>query len=553
MSADSHTAVLNSFVLDKAQRFEHSLRQGLGQMTRIEKWMTLIGVSLATSIGLGTEVAINVILPDMKGNVAASQDQISWVIIVYSAAFFAILPLTDWFARKLGHRNYLVASLFLYSTGALGCFLSHSIWELLAARVVMGVGGGAFLVRALISLYRLYDERHRFFALFTFATFVTSSRALFPVLFGAVTDYRTWNIAFLVLVPLALLAAALLYLGLPQRLEFAPHPPRADAIGATLIVVGLVAFQVVMSRGEQDMWLQSNLIRFMAIVCLVCLAAFVWWDTRPANSNPLLNLRLLAAERDLASGIALALILGALLAAGLYLLPQYLREVQGYSATKVSWFFCVDGFATLCGIVTAAKLTPKITARVVLLSGLCMNVGANLLFVSELTVGTPAHDLYAILLLHGISLGMLLLGTTNVLLGHEHFRFIGFGMTIYFSFRQLGGALGVAATVALVDIRETLHSSRLFDTANRLNPIARRVLSHLGLLLHAKGLPTNIAHGGSFRLFQGLVLRQTALLSFIDVFWCLALLGAAGIVLTLVFANRRHGRTAPVPSVYQYY
>ncbi|HET7214119.1 MAG TPA: MFS transporter [Terriglobia bacterium] len=515
--------------------------------------MIVLGVSLATGIELGTQVAVNIILVDMKGNIAASQDQISWVIIVYSAAFFSVLPLTDWFARRLSHRKYLVASLLLYATGAFGCFSSHSLSELLVARAIMGLGGGAFLVRGLITLFKFYDPQHRRIALMTFALFVTSSRALMPVLFGAVTDMGRWNLAFLVLVPLALIAAAFLYISLPRGIESEVRAPSVDPLGTACLVTGLIALQVVMSRGEQDMWFQSRLICLMAVLCILSLAAFIWSDMRPDNPNPLLNLRVLLADSALTSGIGVAIILGALLAAGLYLLPLFLRGIQGYSATQTAWFFCVDGISTLLGILMAIRLMPKLTPRGVVLLGLCMNVAANSLLVFMLTPDTPALDLCAILVLHGVSLGILLPSVTNMLLGHAHFRYIAFGMTIYYTFRQLGGSIGVAVTVALLDIRETFHSSRLLDTANRLNPTVSDVVRHLGFRLHAQGLPSNLAHEGAFRLFQLMVAKQTALLAFIDVFWGLALLGLVAIVIVLVLARRGMTKAVPVSGIPQHY
>lgn len=264
--------------------------------------MIVVGLGIASFVELGARTAVNIILVDMKGNVAASQDQISWVVIVYLAAFLAVLPLSGWLASRSGHRNYLVFSLLFYAAGALGCFLSGTLGELLAARAVMGAGGGAFLVRSLVTLFRLHEGRHRLPTLLTFAAFVASSRALVPVVFAVVTDWDRWNLAFLILVPLALLAAAILYLFIPAHLELAPETPPTNFLATSLAIVGLITLQIAISRGEQDMWLQSSLIRWMFVVCFVCLGVFVWWDTRLDNPNPILNLRLLLAETMLASG-----------------------------------------------------------------------------------------------------------------------------------------------------------------------------------------------------------------------------------------------------------
>jgi MFS transporter, DHA2 family, multidrug resistance protein len=540
MSASASLDFLNPALSERTRQFEIALANGLARLTELDKWMIVVGLGIASFVELGARTAVNIILVDMKGNVAASQDQVSWVVIVYLAAFLAVLPLSEWLASRFGHRNYLVFSLLLYAAGALGCFLSGTLGELLAARAVMGAGGGAFLVRSLVTLFRLHEGRRRLPTLITFAAFVASSRGLVSVVFAVVTDWGRWNLAFLILVPAALLAAAILYLFIPAHLELAPNPPTTDFLATTLAIVGLIALQIAISRGERDMWLQSSLIRWMFVVCFVCLGVFVWWDTRRDNPNPILNLRLLLGEPMLASGVGLAVIFGAILATGLYVLPQYLRGIQSYSATQTSLFFCVDASTFFIGIVCAAFALPKLNLRLIVLIGLAISACVNLLFVYELTPDTPGFVLCAILLLHGLSLGILLPGVTNLLLGRTSFRLIDFGMTIYFFFRQLGSAIGVAATVALIDIRETLHSSRLLATANRLSPSVDRLVGHLTLLLHSRDLPSNVAAAGSYQLFRGSVVQQTTLLAFIDVFWCLALLAVAGILLVLMLQWRDH-------------
>ena len=540
MSASARADFLNPALSERARQFELALANGLARLTELDKWMIVVGVSIASFVELGARTAVNIILVDMKGNVAASQDQVSWVVIVYLAAFLAVLPLSGWLASRFGHRNYLVVSLLLYAAGALGCFFSGTLGELLAARAVMGVGGGAFLVRSLVTLFRLHEGRRRLPTLLTFAAFVASSRAFVPVVFAVVTDSGRWNLAFLILVPPTLVAAAILYLFVPAHLELAPEPPPTNFLATTLAVVGLIALQIAISRGEQDMWLQSSLIRWLFAICLVCLGVFVWWDTRLDNPNPILNLRLLRDEPMLASGVGLALIFGAMLAAGLYVLPQYLRAIQNYSATQTSLFFCVDASTFFVGIVSAAFALSKLNLRLIVLVGLAIAACANLLFVYELTSDTPTFALCLILLLHGLSLGILLPGVTNLLLGRTSFRLIDFGMTIYFFFRQLGAAIGVAATVALIDIRETLHSSRLLDTANRLSPSVDNAVRHLTLLLHSRNLPPNVAAAGAYQLFRGSVVQQTTLLAFIDMFWCLAFLAVAGFLLVLTLGWRDH-------------
>jgi DHA2 family multidrug resistance protein len=534
MSADSLSEVLNPSVVAEGELFDSGIRRTLSRLTKIERWMIVVGLGLAAATELGTTIAINVILTDMKGNVAASQDEISWVVTVYGAAFLCAVPLSTWFARRLGTRNYLVLSLLLYGGGALGCFLSQTLPALLVSRIVMGIGGGAFLVRAMTAITQLHAPNERGPALLLFALIVNSSRAIMPVLFGIVTDNTRWNIAFLAIVPLTLVAAGLLYKVIPRRLEFEPDPPPIDLISTGLIVAGLTAFQVAMSRGEQDMWLESPLICSMLVIAGVSLVVFVWRDTRQENANPVLNLRLLWREPSLASGTLLAVIFGVLLSASLFVLPQYLRGVQDYNATQTALFFCVDAIAMYVGLAFGANFAPKLSPQVVVLLGLSIFVIANHLLTLHLTPDTPALNLYLIVVLHGASLGMQVPAVSGILLGKSTPRYLAFDMAIYYHLRGVGSVLGVSAAAAMLDIRESVHSSRLLDMAGRLNPDVQRLVTGLGHALHGRGLPATTANLGSYQIFQGLVARQTLTLAYIDIFWCFQLLALAGILLVLV-------------------
>jgi DHA2 family multidrug resistance protein len=541
MSADAVSGVLHPNIVAEGELFDTGIKQTLSRLTKFNRWMILVGVALAAALELGTQIAINIILTDMKGNVAASQDEISWIVTAYGAAFLAILPLTTWFVRRLGHRNYLVLSLLVYGAGAFGCFLSETLPELLMARIITGIGGGAFLVRALTAVNRLYAHQERVQAFAVLGGIVNLSRAFMPVLFGFVTDNGRWNFAFLALVPLTLLAASLLYIFIPRHLEFEPEPPPIDFVATTLIVAGLTGFQIAMTRGEQDMWLESPFIRLMLLIAVVCLALFVWWDSRRENPNPILNLRLLKQEKALASGLWLALIFGALLSASLFVLPLYLRGIQDYDVIQTAFFFSVDAIATYAGLVFGAKFAPKLSPPVVILMGLSIFAIANHILILQLTPDTPALNLYLILVAHGASLGMMVPSVSGMLMGRSAPRNLAFDMAIYYLFRGLGSTLGVSSASALLDIRLTHHSSRLLDVANRLSPATDRTLAHLGHGLYAKGLPLHSAQAGSYQIFQGLVAKQSATLAYIDIFWYFqwVALGAIAMVLVMWLSGRR--------------
>jgi EmrB/QacA subfamily drug resistance transporter len=482
----------------------------------------------------GTSVAINVILPDMQGNVGATADQISWAITIYSTAFLCSLPLSPSLARRFGHRNHLLLSIALYALGSLGCFLSHELWTLLSSRAVMGIGGGALLVRSQTTIYQLAQGRERGKYSLLFGTFVLVAKTLMPAVFGMVTDWITWNAAFLTIIPLALASAVLIYIFMPGSMYFEAEPPPLNFAGIGFLLGGATAFQIIASRGEQDDWFGSLHLRIAFVIGLFAVAGFVWCESNLNNSHPILNLRLIVTRRALAAGLGIAVVFGAMLGGGLYVLPQYLRTIQTYSASQTGGFFFVDGLASLAGFYIMLKLLPRIDVFYRDLAALTLFIIGNFAFVTVLTGDTPGAVICVVLILHGVSTTMLLPGVSQLILPQFDLRFISFGTAIYYFFRNLGTSIGVSAALALIDSRQTLHSSRLLDTANRIDPRVTRSTQLFGGLLHRYGLAVNTSSLGADQLFSGLVNSQARLLAFIDVFWALQILGLAGVVLLFI-------------------
>lgn len=526
--------MINSEVLESADRFETALQESIKSLSPLTKVMIVIGLGLATCMEVGTTTAVNVILPDMQGNVGATADQISWVITIYSTAFLCSLPLSPWLARRFGHRNHILLSIALYVLGALGCFSSHDLWMLLFSRAVMGFGGGGLLVRSLVTIYQLVQGKSRAKYFLLFATVLQSLRALMPVIFGLATDWITWNVAFLAVIPIGIASAGIIYVFMPRGIAFEALPGRPDVPGIAFLVAGITAFQIVASRGEQDDWFGSLHIRVALLVGIFALTAFTLRDIDLDNPNPFLNLRLIVTQSSLFAGLGIAVVFGAMLSGGLYVLPQYLRTIQTYSSTQTGLFYLVDCLASLLGYYLMMMLSPRIGVFPSNLAALILFIMGNFGFVHVLTGDTPGATVSIFLVCHGVSTGMLIPGIGMLILPEIDLRFISSGAAIYLFFRSLGASIGVSAVLVLLDVRQTLHSSRLLDIANRLNPKLAQTLTAFTGLVRSRGMAINSSSVGAVQLFSGWVNTQARLLSFIDVFWALQILGLVGIVLLLI-------------------
>jgi DHA2 family multidrug resistance protein len=517
----------------------------LNQMTAVQKWMVLWAVILAASVEVGMRFGVNILLVDMEGNVAASQDDISWVVTVYGAGFIFGLATSAGLVRYLGPRNHFGLMLALFGAGTLGCFVSHELWQLLTARAIQGLAGGTFIVRGQVLIYTMFQGRERAARSLMFGVVIQTFRALMPVGMAAVTDASSWNYAFLLALPFILLAGGMICIFLPQHGGSPEHEPNAPSL--LLLLAGLSSLQIGLSRGERNLWFESPFIVLMFLTAVLCVVLWTWWDSRPYNLEPILHLRWLVSQPTLTASFLEALVVGAALATGLYVLPQYLRSVQTYSATQTGLFFLVDALATGLALVVATKfLMAKVGPRGVLAAGFLFFSLAALGFVYGLTLTTPGQPLALLLVVHGLGLGWLVAGLTNLAMTGVEPAYVSEADTWFRLVRQIGANLGVTAAAVLLDWRQTLHSSRLLDVANRLDPKTHAAVNHYAEIVAQRAGPESAPVAGGYQLFKNAIIQQARLLAYVDICWCLAVLGLVGLVVALV---KRQYLTASVTEV----
>src|SRR5579862_2672112 len=177
------------------------------QLSHRRRMAILLSVGMVTAIEISNRLSINVFLPDLQGNVGASADEISWVIILYNVGYLCSMALAAWMTRVIGTRRHLLISIAVYSTGSMGCVTAHTLHQLLISRLIMGFGGGAFLVRVVILSGMLFPGREKLAAVTRLYLLISFFEVLYPVSTGWITDLVRWNYAFLIDFPFLALGA----------------------------------------------------------------------------------------------------------------------------------------------------------------------------------------------------------------------------------------------------------------------------------------------------------------------------------------------------------
>jgi MFS family permease len=178
-----------------------------------------------------------------------------------------------------------------------------------------------------------------------------------PILFNGRNCTCGANYALLLDFPVLLGAILLLrWLHPPGHFRGSRRVEKGDFWGAGFLIVAFVALQISTSRGERDLWFESPFLTTFFVLSLLGFALFLWWDSRPDNGTPVLHLRHVFQLPPLRNAVLSATIVGAILGAGLYVMPPYLRTVQDYSAMQTGEFFSLFGI----GYGTGAVLTLRV-------------------------------------------------------------------------------------------------------------------------------------------------------------------------------------------------
>jgi EmrB/QacA subfamily drug resistance transporter len=512
------------------ERFLGSILSTLSYGRRMAMLLT---VGMVAAIEISNRLSINVFLPDMQGNVGASSDEISWVIILYNVGYLCSIALAYWMTRVIGTRRHLLLSIAIYATGAMGCVLSTgSLTQLLVSRLIMGFGGGAFLVRVVILAGVLFPGKERMAAVTRLYLVLAVFEVPYPVVMGWVTDTFHWNYAFLVDFPFLAIGAFLIWKIVPPgRLFQRRKESHVDVSGAVLLIASLACLETATSRGERDLWFQSSWIALALVAATIFFIAFLWWDYRPENTVPVLHLRMIVRNASLRSYFLVILIVGAFFGAGLYVVPQYLRFVQDYSALQAGGFISMYTLGLGLGLqLTLHVLMPRFGPVRTLAFGMLLLVATYLTICYIWTPTTPTLVLAPAIFLQGFCIGPVILAAGNVVSSNAPVADVNDISTTYFFVRQLGNTFGVTAATVMFDRRMTLHSSRLLDVSNRLDATTRSTLTQYAGLIHRNGGGSSNPALGALQLFQNNVITQSRLFSYIDIYFGLAMLGVVALI-----------------------
>src|ERR1700724_1059268 len=221
---------------------------------------------------------VNVSLPHIAGNLSATIDEATWVLTSYLVANAIILPMTGWLASMFGRKNLLMLSVIGFTTASFLCGLAPTLGSLIVFRILQGATGGALQPLSQAVLLEAFAPQDRGKAMGFWGLGIVVAPILGPVLGGWLTDNYSWRWVFYINIPVGIASVVMtkLYIFYPPYLR--TENRTVDYWGMTMLVVAIGALQIVLDKGQQEDWFESNLIVALAIISAVTHVALVWHD-----------------------------------------------------------------------------------------------------------------------------------------------------------------------------------------------------------------------------------------------------------------------------------
>ncbi|HEX5960945.1 MAG TPA: DHA2 family efflux MFS transporter permease subunit [Rhodanobacteraceae bacterium] len=303
-------------------------KQSFGEFRPASLMLATLGLSLGTFMQVLDMTIANVSLPTIAGNLAASQNQSTWVITSFTVAQAITLPMTGFLSRRFGEVKVFVWAVLLFSLFSLCCGFATSLSMLVMFRAMQGAVCGPMYPITQSLMVSIYPREKRGMALAIISMITVVAPIVGPVAGGWITDSYSWRWIFFINIPIGIFAAGIVAAQMGKRIEQLRRA-RIDWVGVVTLILGVGALQIMLDKGNDLDWFHSGTIVALAIVATVSLVVWVIWEL--TDEEPLVDLRLFRHRNFAAGTLALVLAFALFFSISL-LLPLWLQNVLGYTA-----------------------------------------------------------------------------------------------------------------------------------------------------------------------------------------------------------------------------
>jgi MFS transporter, DHA2 family, multidrug resistance protein len=428
---------------------------------------------------------VNVALTNMAGSLGASLDEIGWVATGYILASVIVMPLNGWLTARFGRRNFYAACILIFTVSSFLCGTATSVWQLVAYRVLQGIGGGALQPTAQAILFESYPPDKRAGAMAIFGLGAMVGPAIGPTLGGYIVDNNSWQLIFYINLPIGIAAFFMTLAFIKDQTYIKRSTSPVDWIGLGLLTAGIASLQYVLERGQTEDWFGSQTIVVMTVISVCAIIAFIIRELR--DPQPLVDLSVFKS-RSFSAGSIIGVVTGFGLYGSALMMPLYFQNVMGFSAMGTGLALLPGAIATAISMPIAGRLGKWMDARLSIALGLVI-FAIGCWMVGGLNQHAAFEDTLWPRAIQGFALGFMFVPLTTATLGEISRAKMSGATGVYTLVRQLGGSLGIA----ILQLYETRRQDSAYaQLAAGITMANQNVANMLHNVASQSGMLTNI-------------------------------------------------------------
>jgi DHA2 family multidrug resistance protein len=454
-------------------------------------------------------------LQNIGGGLSAAQDEISWVQTAYLIAEIIVIPLSGWLTRVFSTRWLFAASAAGFTLTSLLCGLAWNIESMIVFRALQGMLGASMIPTVFTSSFHYFSGTRRVYAAAVIGSIASIAPTLGPVIGGWITDTLNWHWLFYInLVPGLVITALVPFVVRIDKPDLSLLRG-ADYWGIGLMAAGLGTLEYVLEEGTRWNWFSDSTIRLCAWIAGASLALFALRSLTFAN--PVVDLRAFG-NRNFALGCLLSFVTGIGIFTTIYLTPLFLGYVRGYSAWQTGIAVFSTGVASLVGTPVFIALSRKIDARWLMMAGLgCFSLA--MWRYSFITSQWSGAEFLVPQVLRGFPQVFAVAPSVNLGLGSLPPERLKYASGLFNMMRNLGGAVGIAASAAIINTATNTHFLMIASNMTPANAATTRLVAAVELRRHFYGVAGGLdTHAATLKQLWQLAYREASTLAYADAF-----------------------------------
>ena len=406
-------------------------------------WLIFAAVTTGTFMSNVDASILNVALPVLEDEFAVGPQTLQWVISGYLLVITSILPAVGKLSDIKGRKKMFMIGVSIFTLGSFLSALSTSVWQLVAFRIIQGVGGAIMQGNVMSIVAHTFPPGRRGKALGAIGSVVAAGTIVGPSLGGFLIHQFGWPSIFWVNVPIGILGVLGTYLLLPpDTLEH--RDERLDYTGSVVFFVAMTSLLLYVSQ-SQEWGFQSVASILSVVIAVLAWIGFVYWENRV--KDPLIDLSFFKDPTFSIGNIA-GYVSYVLIMFPSILLPLYLHNVVHVGVDRIGFLMTAQAIAMMVAAPIAGWLSDRVGHDWPSVIGMGITA-VSLWMMGQFDVTTQPFDVVLALSLFGIGVGLFQSPNNVAILESVPVGQTGITGGIIATVRNFGRVSGVAIAVFL--------------------------------------------------------------------------------------------------------